>query len=135
MALIIGGADGSAPSNPSPRKQVWSRPTVGLSVRVHRRRAQARHKSLPATTRQRVLGPLSGGLVSYGTDAADTHRQVASYVDRILRGTKLEELPVQAPIKFELVINLKAAKALGLEIPPMLLALADEVIEGGGGNL
>jgi putative tryptophan/tyrosine transport system substrate-binding protein len=71
----------------------------------------------------------SGGLVSYGTDAVYAHQQIASYVDRILRGAKPEELPVQAPNKFELVINLTAAKVLGLTIPDKLLALADEVIE------
>src|SRR5262249_53750084 len=72
---------------------------------------------------------VGGGLVSYGTDTAETHRQVASYVDRILRGTRPEELPVQAPNKFELVINGKTAKALGLTVPDKLLALADEMIE------
>jgi putative ABC transport system substrate-binding protein len=61
--------------------------------------------------------------------AADAHRQVASYVDRVLRGTKPEELPVEAPAKFELIINLKSAKALGLEVPLPLLGRADEVIE------
>ncbi len=83
---------------------------------------------LPALYPYRFFAEL-GGLLSYGNDVVDNFRRAASYADRILKGAKPSELPVQAPVKFALVINLKTAKALGLDIPPNLLARADEVIE------
>jgi putative ABC transport system substrate-binding protein len=111
-------------------------PNVGLivplstSAETHRTRIIAladRHR-LPAVYPSRVDAAL-GGLISYGPDTVDRYRRAAGYVDRILRGEKPADLPVQAPTKYELVINLKTAKALGLDVAPTLLARADEVIE------
>jgi ABC-type uncharacterized transport system substrate-binding protein len=99
-------------------------------TRVHRKliiELAARHK-LPLVTGNSTF-PSDGGLIYYGAEAVDLYRRAAAYVDRILRGEKPADLPVQAPTKFEFVINLKTASALGLNVPPILLAQATEVIE------
>ena len=90
-------------------------------------RLAAQHR-LPAIASNRRL-VAAGGLLTYATDAPDNYRRAATYVDRIFRGAKISELPVQFPTKFNLVINLKAGKAIGLTIPATLIARADEVIE------
>ncbi len=87
----------------------------------------ARHK-LPAVNYERFF-VAAGGLISYGPDYFDRYRRAAGYVDRILKGEKPADLPVQAPTKYDLVVNLKTAKVLGLAVPPSVLARADEVIE------
>jgi putative ABC transport system substrate-binding protein len=111
-------------------------PNGGLIVAVSATAVKFRDQIISLATRYRLPNvyafpyyPTSGGLASYGPDPFDSYRRAAGYVDRILKGEKPSDLPVQVPTKYELVINLKAAKALGLTVPPSVLARADEVIE------
>jgi putative ABC transport system substrate-binding protein len=90
-------------------------------------RLTAKHRLPTVVTNRRHVA--AGGLLAYATDAPDNYRRAATYVDRILRGAKISDLPVQFPTKFSLIISLKTARAIGLDIPPTLIARADEVIE------
>ena len=117
--------------------RAFARQPNGGLIMISASRADLHRKLIIALAAQHQLPAIyplrlhvaEGGLMSYGPDQVDQYRLAASYVDRILKGEKPADLPVQAPTKYELVINLKTAKALGLDVPPTLLARADEVIE------
>ena len=111
-----------------PNGGIFFPPDVTVSAHFEQTVAIVARHRMPSIYSERVFVKI-GGLVYYGTDRVDIYRRVASYVDRVLRGEKPGDLPYQQPTKYELVINLKTAKALGLTVPPGLLNAADEVIE------
>jgi putative tryptophan/tyrosine transport system substrate-binding protein len=113
---------------PSPIRRALSRPWASQLKGRTRTQSAAAHHQLPAVYPFRGY-VAAGGLISYGIDQAEPYRLAAGYVDRILNGEKPADLPVQQPTKFELTINLRTAKALGLDVPLQLQQLADEVIE------
>ena len=114
-------------SEASPYPDQWHTAAVAHSAYGRSTSATAQH-NLPEIYTERFVAK-DGGLISYGPDLVAQYRLAAGYVDRILKGEKPADLPVQAPTKYELVINLKTAKALGLDVPPDVLVRADEVIE------
>jgi putative ABC transport system substrate-binding protein len=118
VAAVAGFGKGGLIVTSSGLANVYRDLIIGLAAKLH----------LPAVYPNRAF-TTAGGLLFYGADSIDPHRLAAGYVDRILKGEKPADLPVQAPTKFELVVNLKTAKALGLTIPHSMLLLADEVIE------
>jgi len=105
-------------------------PSAGTNTRSARQSILllAAQHGLPASHWDKIY-PAEGGLTAYGSDQVNLHRRAAAYVDRLLRGARISELPVQYPTKFDLIINLKAAKVIGLTIPESFLLRADEVIE------
>jgi ABC-type uncharacterized transport system substrate-binding protein len=118
IAAFAQDSNGGVIVTGSPRQSAYRELIIALAAKYR----------LPAVYNARFFAA-AGGLISYGTDLLEQSRSAARYVDRILKGEEPANLPVQAPTKYELVINLKTAKALGLEVPPTLLARADEVIE------
>ena len=118
MSVLGSGADGGLIVLPDAFTDVYREQIIALAARYR----------VPTIYGYRYF-TAAGGLISYGVNSADIYRRAAAYVDRILKGEKPADLPVQRPTTFELAINLKTAKALGLNVPANLLALADEVIE------
>jgi len=117
----------AATQAPEPNTGLVPVPSAFMSGNVSEIAAMMARYRLPATHYTRAYAE-AGGLLSYGNDVADNYRRSATFVDKILKGAKPSDLPIQFPVKFELVINRKTARALGLEIPPTLLATADELI-------